>query len=274
MSKSRIVTNVTAGDDSDDSPDRLLAEKIEQALGSDLNKHRSNDADLQIECTNGAVRLYGYVGTTLGKVHIGDVVRRQPSVVELENNLTVDDELMHHVALALGSDTRMLGEQMVVRTHAGFVYLSGTASHVAIRQLAAEITAALPQVRGIINRIQAPGMIADAEEERILQPRIGLEVFATDGAFGRLQKIVINPHNRRVSGLLILAQPLTSSETQRQLLIPISAIRDALGSGVFLNISSSEATHRANIEPRSHISPPNNWQVPYPYRLTDVLLQS
>lgn len=280
MSKSRMLTTVSAVQDSD----RLVAEKIEQALWHDSNIHRSNDAEIEIQYTAGLVRMCGYVGTNLGKMNVEDVVRRQPKVVQIENHLVVDDELMYQVAQTLGSDARMNGEQLVVRAHRGFIFLSGTASSSTLRLLAAEITVAMPHVRGIVNRVQAPGIVTDAEEDRILQPSIGLEIFTTDGGIGHIQQVIINPHNRRVTALVALVDFSTSqfptssrsnnqqTQPKRTIIIPVTAIRHAPKASVFLGVSSENATRFPDINSADFTLPPTDWQPPYPYHRTDILL--
>ena len=62
--------------------------------------------------------------------------------------------------------------------------------------------ASVPQVRGIVNDIRAPGITVDPEEQKILEPSIGREVFATDILLGEVERVIINPHNRRVTSFV------------------------------------------------------------------------
>ena len=272
----------------DQKTDHLLSQRIDHALWSDESLHGTNHEDIQILCRAGVVRLGGHVGTLLQKTQINDVVGRVPNISALENKLIVDDELIYQVAHILAYDSRIHSERyIVVNVQHGFVYLSGSASSATACRFASEIVAGIPQVRGVINRIQAPGIVADEEENRILQPTIGLEIFANDGGIGRLQKVILNPHNRRVSALVLLAHFPASTvpssfgqkvketekvQAERSVVIPVSAIRNSLNSGVFLTISSHQVAQFANLNPDVQVSPPKNWQPPYPYHPTDVLL--
>lgn len=153
----------------------------------------------------------------------------------------------------------MHGEQQIgVNARQGFVYLFGEASNATARNSASEIVAAVPNVRGIVNHIHVAGeetaAVEEKEEERILQPAIGMEIFATDDTIGHLQKVVIDQNSRRVKALVVAAhfpsltaqpsvwQNAEDIQTKRTVVVPISAIRDSLNSAIFLTIDRQHAT--------------------------------
>lgn len=287
MIKSKIGSGDRVGSDTERKSDHILSQRIDAALWFDEALHGINYEDIQIHCRADVVRIEGHIGTLLQKAQIDSVVHHVPNVAELENRLIVDEELVHQAAQVLAYDARMHGEQqIVVNAQHGFIYLSGTTSNATIRQLASEIVADLHQVRGIINRIQAPGVAANEDEDRIIQPVIGSEVFATDGSIGCLQKVLLNPYNRRVTGLLVLAHFPSFTTTKsfwhlveevqqkRSVMIPVHAIRNALNSGVFLNTSGQQTAQFGSIDSTMHISPTAEWQPPYPYHPTDILIES
>lgn len=283
MIKSRIGINHSTLP----AADQILSERVDHALWSSESQNGSNYDDIKVMCNAGTVRLEGYVDTVLNKSRAIDAVRRVPDVLQIENNLVIDEELVYRVADVLACDSRMHGEQQIgVNARQGFVYLFGEASNATARNSAAEIVAAVPYVRGVVNRIHVAGVATEAEEEenRILQPIIGIEIFATDGTIGRLQKVVINQNNRRVKALVVVAhfpsfasqnsfwQNAEEVQAKRTVIVPISAVRTSLNSAVFLTIDSQKAAQFADIDPSLYQSPPDNWQPPYPYQSADVVV--
>jgi osmotically-inducible protein OsmY len=264
--------------------DLALVERIYQVLGADKELCQTDYDTIGVKVRAGVVTLNGHVTTATKKMCVDNAVRGVTAVAQFENQLTIDEELTLTVAHQLGYAALMQGEQMGVNVQHGFVYLSGTASSATIRQVAAQLAADVPQVRGVINRIQAPGILPDPEEERLCQPAIGREVFAQDCVVGRLQQVILNPHNRRVTALVVLtdfsAAQLTNAEQPinghdqpaRTILIPISAIRYATGTGIFLGVSSGDVARFADLNVHNYLFPPADWAPPYPYLSSDVRL--
>jgi sporulation protein YlmC with PRC-barrel domain len=69
-----------------------------------------------------------------------------------------------------------------------------------------------------------------------VEVRRGEHVFATDGAIGRVQGLVIDPNDHRVTHVLLDEGHLWG---QKRVAIPISAVRD-VEDGVRLNLSKDE----------------------------------
>jgi hypothetical protein len=261
-----------------------LVERIYQVLGAEKELRQTDYETIGVKARAGVVTLDGHVTTATKKIYVDNAVRRVSAVTQLEDQLTIDDELTLTVAHQLGYAAGMQGEQVGVNVQHGFVYLSGTASSATICQFAVQLAADVPQVRGVINRIQAPGILPDAEEERIFQPAIGREVFAQDCGVGRLQQVILNPHNRRVTALVLLAdfsaaqlantlQPINGhDQSARTLLVPISAIRYATRAGIFLRVNSGDVAKFTDLNVHSYPTPPADWQPPYPYSSSDVRL--
>ena len=219
--------------------DRILTEKVDHALLSNESLKGIIYDEVKVACTAGTVRLEGYVDTVLDKHRATDAVQQVPDVLQIENE--------------------------------GFVYLFGEASTATARKSASEIVAEVPTVRGIVNHIHVAGEETEATqekaEERILQPAIGIEIFATDDTIGHLQKVVIDQNSRRVKALVVAAhfpsltaqpsvwQNAEDIQTKRTVVVPISAIRDSLNSAIFLTVDRQQAAQFADINPSLYQSP-------------------
>jgi osmotically-inducible protein OsmY/sporulation protein YlmC with PRC-barrel domain len=263
--------------------DQLTA-TIMRTLGADQQLGRGDDvAHLRVIVNDGIATLTGHVVQPSNKVQAEAAVRATSGVTAVVNRLVVDIALMIEVAQALGHDQQTQAEQIQVNVQHGVVYLGGTVNRPAVRAAAAQIAASIPQVRGVINVIKTAGFVIDTDEERFVQPQIGGEIYATDGQVGRVQQVIINPQNRRVTALVVQQQlalspaldhaqlPTQDGQAQHAILIPITSIRRALSGALFLNISSDKTTHFASFNAHRFAAPPVAWQPPFPYRPVDIL---
>ncbi|HRW05631.1 MAG TPA: BON domain-containing protein [Caldilineaceae bacterium] len=263
--------------------DQILAGQINDALQMNKYLHLAGAGGIEIQVKDGVVTLSGHVGMTMNIIDVDYAVHSVLGVVRVENHLVADDKLMMAVARALGNDDRMHHEQMGVNAQRGFIYLTGQASSAAIRLLAAQIAAGLPQVRGIVNRIQAPDVVLDDAEEDLIQPAIDQAVYAADGELGHVHKLIVNPHSRRVSAAVVdtrdvdiprIASVLLSNThlpQERQLLIPSDALRCAASGAIFLKLRLKQPVNFINFNPNNFVVPPADWHPPYPYQPGDVL---
>jgi osmotically-inducible protein OsmY/sporulation protein YlmC with PRC-barrel domain len=269
--------------DQSSQSDKMLAEKIMRALGADNLLRRTDVTHIRVLVNDGVATLNGHVVRSMNKARAQAAASEAPGVLGVVNQLVVDDELMIDVAQALGHDRHTQGEQIQVNVQHVVVYLGGAVKRAAVRAAAAEVAANIPQARGIINLIQTPGIVMDTDEERIVQPLVEREIYATDGQVGRVQQVIINPHNRRVTAVVVrshisvlqdpdLAQlPDERPQPQRHILIPMSSLWCAPSGALFLNVNSAAAAGFADFNVLSFVAPPQDWQPPYPYRPIDVL---
>lgn len=263
--------------------DTVLTEKVRQILGADHLLRGGDVAHMRVKVMDGIAMLTGHVGQSINKARAEAAVREALGVTEVVNHLVVDNELMIDVAQTLSHDQQTQDEQIQVNVQHGVVYLGGAVRRTPVRVAAAVVVARIPQVRGIINVIQTAGIIMDIDEERFVQPLIESEIYATDGQVGRVQQVVINPQNRRVTAVVAHTSVATPQATDwadvtaepvqpgRPILIPISSIRRAPSGSLFLTINSGEAAHFATFNPHNFGPPPADWQPPYPYWPADVL---
>jgi len=195
----------------------------------------------------------------------------------------VDDELVIDVAQALGRDPRTRPEMIQVGAQNGIIILNGQVANTAVRDVAEELAASLPQVRGVVNHLQAPHAPFDYAEQKVLQPRIGRTIHATDLTLGIVERVIINPLNRRVTAFVAHGKfpdlryagkhmsPLDIPQQERWVVIPIWAVRHVTESSVILNIGSLEAARYPDLDATDLVVPPTGWQSPYPYYWDEVL---
>ncbi len=263
--------------------DEQLSDAITHALRAHQLLGRSNVAYIHVMVTNGIATLTGHVVRASDKVQAETTTSEVTGVIAVVNQLVVDYELMINVAQALGQSQQMQHEQIQVNVQHGVVYLGGKVNHSPARLAAGQIAATIGQARGIINVIHTPGSVLDSDEERFIQPNIGSEIYATDGQVGRVQQVVINPQNRRVTAVMLQVQvvpphlldwaetPAVRPPAPHPVLISLSRIRCAPSGALFLNVNSDAVAHAADFNPAIYTAPPVDWQPPYPYQPADVL---
>jgi hypothetical protein len=188
------------------------------------------------------------------------------------------------VAQAIGNDPLARKARVFVGANNGFVTLTGQAPGFDSRRAAQEQAVAMPRVRGVINSIQVPGADIDVEDQRIWQPVIGVGIYATDMAIGKVEKVVIDPDNRLVKGVLVNAvlpdpEQIGSNwlwnehhYSERRVILPIEAVRHVSSTSVFLNEKGAVVAGFDDFDPSSYFPAPDVWEPPYPYKHTDIIL--
>ncbi len=147
-----------------------------------------------------------------------------------------------------------------------------------------EVAASVPQVRGVVNDIQTPGVVVDPAKQRVLQPRIGDDVHADDMVLGRVERVIVSLRNRRVAAFVVRGRfpdprratddmlPGDMPREERRVVIPIEVVQDVTDGGVLLTIGGVEAARFPNFDPGDFVAPATGWHPPYPYTHADVLL--
>jgi osmotically-inducible protein OsmY/sporulation protein YlmC with PRC-barrel domain len=269
----------------DYSPDDVLATGVENALWADDILRVTDYNQINITVENGIVILQGHVVTVINQARAEYAARLVPGVLGVENHLVVDNDLEIDVAQALGHDQRTRLEGVCVAAQNGVISLTGRVGSADVREAAEEVAASVPQVRGVANFIDAPQVVVDPEEQRVLQPPIGREVYATDMLLGDVEKVIIDPHNRRVTDFVVHGEfpdlqhageyEVLGENTQqeRRVLESIRGVYYETDSSVLLDVSGREAAREHDFDPADFVSPPASWQPPYPYRWEDVLFE-
>jgi len=87
-----------------------------------------------------------------------------------EADPTVDEQLRDGILQALALDPRTLALDIRVGVLSGFAHLAGKVPSLELRTLTERIVSSVPGVRGVANRIEAPGAPSPARTVR-LSPR-------------------------------------------------------------------------------------------------------
>jgi osmotically-inducible protein OsmY len=268
-------------------PDSVIAAEVDRALWNDDVLREGDYHEIDVVVSNGVVSLNGYVMTLTIKARVEQAARTVHDVSDVENHLIADDQVVIAVAQALDHDAQTREQTVYVSARNGIVSLSGEVSSAAVRAAVEECAASVPVVRGVLNYVQALGVARHDEEQRVLQPQIGAEVYASDIRLGRVERAIISPHNRRVTAFVahgqfpepahsdpsVLPVEMLHAAPEWHRVIPINAVSDVNASGVLLRITSGEAARLADFDPARFVTPDANWQLPYPYHLADVMLE-
>ena len=265
--------------------DDAIAAEVEAALWSDEILRNTDYSEIGVSVEDGIVRLQGHVNTWRNKTRAEETARAVAGILGLENNLILDEDLENAVAQALGNDERTRFERIFVGAQNGFITLNGHVDSADVREAAGAIAASVPQVRGVINTIHAPNVEIDSKELLVWQPLIGKEVSATDMQLGQVERVIIDPRNRRVTAFVVRGTfpdsgdkdsyrlPSDEPQQERSVVIPINAVRYATDSSVLLEVSGAEAALYRAFDTADFIYPPAEWGPPYPYRWEQVLFE-
>jgi osmotically-inducible protein OsmY/sporulation protein YlmC with PRC-barrel domain len=271
--------------DLDDLPayysDEVLGAAVDNALWADKILRNIDYKQIGISVEDGVVRLRGHVVTSTNKRNAEEAARSVAGVLSVENDLVVDEDLVLEVAQAFGKNDLTRSERIAVGARHGFITLNGEVGSPAVREAAEEIAASVPQVRGVVNYIHAPNLVIDYKDP-IWQPYIGQEVYAADMQLGQVERVIINPHNRRVTSFVTRGYfpnpgdadgyrlPSDEPQDERSVVIPMSAVSGVTDSSVMLEVSGAEAALYRSFETTDFISAPTDWLPPYPYHRDQV----
>lgn len=264
--------------------DSAIAAEVTEMLWQDKVLRTSDIESIDVVVRNGVVILSGYTVSLVNKARAVGEVCQVSGVRDIKNRLVTDYEVKFAVAQALTRHPALRRQPLTVTVNHGVVILSGRLTSPILSAAAEVLAATVPQTRGILNMIQTPEMKTEVVL-RILQPKIGQMVYAGAQAMGRVNWVVIHPRHRRVTALIVSGIPSTVSMGaapfatekwvgERQVVIPVEAVRTVGASGVMLAVGG-DATHPyADFDPTHFSTSPTCWQPPYPYTHADVLLEA
>ncbi len=264
-------------------PDGAILADIDQALWDDEIVRALDFETLDAVVRDGVVVLSGYAATPVSRARAERAARQVEGVQGVVNQIVTDGEVASAVAQALARDPRTQALRIAVAAEHGVVTLRGAAPDAAARAAAEAVAAGVPQVRAVVNALQAPG-VSPAEDQRVLQPRVGQPVYADDMRLGQVERVIISPRHRRVTALIVhgafpdpgdaapSVPPDAMPTRDRHVVIPISAVRHVTPGGVLLRLDGLAAARCPDADPAAVVAPDAGWQPPYPYTHADVLL--
>ncbi len=263
--------------------DDSIAEKVDQALRKDSVLRSTDYGEIDVDVVGRTVYLSGYVNSRSNQRRAITAAEMIPGVLEVKSYLFSDDNLIRAVAGVLGKIEHSYGVKFFTGSQNGVVGLNGKVGSETVRNLAEQYAASVPGVRGVINSVRAPGVDAKAEDQRFFQPIIGVKIYFRDGQFGIVQKVIINPSNRRVLAMIVRAQYSRSEQdssflgfgkaqtSERNMVIPVSNIRYLTKRAGFLHVDGKEVSTYRDFESSEYKVPRENWMPPYPYCPDEVL---
>jgi osmotically-inducible protein OsmY len=252
---------------------REIAATARGRLHSERRFWDTNAGNITVAGRDGRVMIHGHVASSTTKLQAEQIINKAGSYPMTQNHLVVDNDLMYVVSLALADNEQTHQEHILVSVRQGVVTLSGRASSAAARLAVEGCAAQVPTVRGISNLIGAQGIVVNEREQRVLQPHRGQEVFASDMSLGHVNRLIIDPHNRRVVAIVVQGHfparqqtalpPLPwDRETQAQsVVIPVSTIDSISMSMVQLNFPGGEAAQYAHFQLSDFHLPDPDWSL-------------
>ncbi len=263
--------------------DASIAEKVDRALWKNGMLRSTDYGEIDVSVKDSIVFLRGHVISTSNQQLAEDAARTIPGVLGVKSYLVPDDKIIREVAGALGKIEHVYGVKFFTGARNGIVMLNGEVSSTNVRSLAEKCAANIPGVRGVINNVRAAGVDLKAEDQRFLQPSIGEQINFRNNVSGKVERVIINPNNRRVVAMVVRGRYSNSQKDprflaygedqtpERLVVIPISAMRYLTKSAGFLKIDSAEAARYSDFDPSRFIAPRGDCTPPYPYCPDEVL---
>jgi osmotically-inducible protein OsmY len=264
----------------EERPDPILIIEVKRALREERILRGAQTRGIHVNARYGFISLNGYVPDSSQRTRAEKAACRIPGVLGVENRLVVDRDLKIAATKAVAQVSDVPIKRIFVGAHNGFITLKGEIPSLESRRAAEELAGDVPQIRGVLNTLQVPGLAVEFPEPRALQPAIGARVHATDLVLGHIEQIIINPVNRLVTAILVdgmFSEPrgnrmrwfLDEVLRQRKVVIPVHTIQHMTDTAVFLEVAASQFE---DFDPASFVPPDANWQPPYPYHPEHVLL--
>ena len=263
--------------------DLSIAEEVDRALWKDDVLRVTDYREIDVQVRNGIVSLTGHVMGAMNRWRVENAIKNIRRVRGVRIYLVQDDQLVLEVAAAVGRIEQLYGDHFFTGVRNGVVLLNGDVTSVRVRNLAEQVAARNPNVRGVINYLRVPGIDLSKEDQRFLQPAIGEPILFSDGLSGTVERVIINPNTRRVVAMLLSTQFPSGVEADgswldrynpppiRRVVIPVKAIRYLTQSSGFLTISSTETAQAEVFDPERYFVPEKGWVPPYPYCSGEVL---
>ncbi len=235
----------------------------------DLRALDINSLDLKVH--DGDVWLVGHVINAYHRQLAENLVKAVPGVNSVHNELVADPELVIEVAQALAADARTRPYIIPVGVFHGWVHLGGQVPTQEARSAAEAVAASVPSVRGVVTLPRLPKnngatCVEAGKGNCQIQPQIGDRVYARDGQAGKVAGVIINPCNRLVTHVVLVADFESKGQiVHEKLLVPAEAVHNANEGSLFLSDSLRDLAMRPVFDEDDFPPPPPEWRPPYPY---------
>lgn len=265
--------------------DLALEEKIRRAIWKDDVLRATDFNEINIRVKNGVAYTSGHLLNSTNRQRVEKAIHSIEGLRGTQSSLVMDDELTCEVAAALASLEMINHCKFFTGVSHGVVVLNGKVESTELRLDAELCAASHPHVRGVINYISVPGITFSLDDNRLLQPPIGKEIYFLDGISGIVNQVVINPNNRRVDAMTIkgrfynlrpslsISKNWPAQTAEQLLLIPMNIMGYLTNSSGYLTVASTNYAKFEKFEPALFTAPHKGWVPPYPYCPMDVLFQ-
>jgi osmotically-inducible protein OsmY len=264
--------------------DASLKASVERAIWKDEVLRAIEYYEIDVRANDGIVHLNGHIANTTSRIRIENAIRSVPGTLGVQNHLVLDEKLTLEVAGALGPLEHTHGCKFFIGSSHGVISINGMVNSENVKVLAEMYAAKNPKVRAVINHVRVAGAMGpELQDLPFLQPIIGETIYFLDGLSGVVERVIINPNNRRVVAMLLLLNvsdprlPVNSLTEGRvhlpvQLVhVPMDTIRYLTKVSGFLLIDSHERSRYQDFDPAYFFAPGAGWTPPYPYCPQDVL---
>lgn len=250
--------------------DASLKASVERALWNDEVLRAMDYYEIDVHAKNGIVYLNGHIANTGSRIRIENALRSVPGILGVRNHLILDEKLILEVAGALGSLEHTHGCKFFTGSSHGVISITGIVSNEKVKLLAEMCAAGNPNVRAVVNHVRVSGLaVPELQEPPLLQPIIGEKIYFLDGIWGVVDRVIINPNNRRVIAMLLL---MNFSGLPKQLVhVPMDTVRYLTKISGFLLIHTNERNRYQDFDAASFFTPGADWTPPHPYCPRDVL---
>jgi osmotically-inducible protein OsmY/sporulation protein YlmC with PRC-barrel domain len=168
-----------------------------------------------------------------------------------------DEQIAFALQRALDTDPRTRQAGLRVEVHEGVVRFLGTMTD-AVREAAQEIAW---RIRGVI------GFQEDLAVPAFPPLQIGTSVHAHDGEYGTLHKVVVDPHARRATHMVLHKGGLLKEDR----VLPIERIERIDLDGIYLNGTAEELDQYPAYEEDVFVEPLADWPALEPYTSADTV---
>jgi osmotically-inducible protein OsmY len=258
----------------EDRADDEIVQDVLGALGGE-EIPRTDLAALHVEAHLGTLVLRGYVRSRVNRTRAEEIARGVRGVLAVCDRLIADEDFQIAVAPALGMDARTRDQVIRVEAGHGVVRLVSATRSEGAGEATEEIAGSVPGVRAV-----AAGGPARTSEH-ILLPRIGTPVYTEEGELGRLHRVVLDPHSRQVTHLVVERHVPPTEDTVADtehrpapgdVLVPLAPVDHATDAGLFLRLGRGAIAALAPYYDADFVVPAATWVPSFDYRREDVRL--
>jgi len=225
---------------------------------------------LSIDVKGGDVTLTGHLARENHRSRIEGIARSAAGVVTVHDHLVYDFDLILQVALALTRDKRTCPFFLPVYGFHGWIHLGGEVPTRELQFVGEGVAGGVAGVRGVITLPHVKGENPNPPR-RAIQPRIGAVAYGKDGEVGVVTQVVIHPHNRLVTHVVVRSDEISYINlVAHENVVPVKDIDLVKNDSLLLVRDGLSLNAYPAFDPDEYILAPFTWKAPYPYIAGEV----